>query len=135
MKIERVDGTTVKCFVTNEELEEYDIDYKDFLFRSDKAREMVHDIVEMAVQEVNFQPPQYAFDLQIMMLPDQGLLFTFSEKDPVEVTSLEQLMEYVDEDQFLDGWTVDGVSRSAGIPIRVVRQPGEDLVRALWEHD
>ena len=36
-------------------------------------------------------------------------------------------------DQFLDDWTVDGVSRSAGVPIRVVRQPGEDLVRALWE--
>ena len=37
-------------------------------------------------------------------------------------------------DQFLDDWTVAGVSAETGFPIRVVRQPGEDLVRALWEH-
>ena len=28
MKIERIDDKTVKCFLSNEELEEYDIDYK-----------------------------------------------------------------------------------------------------------
>ncbi len=38
------------------------------------------------------------------------------------------------ENQFLDDWTVDGVSAETGFPIRVVRQPGEDLVRALWEN-
>ena len=37
------------------------------------------------------------------------------------------------DDQFLDDWTVSGVSEAAGISIRVVRQPGEDLVQALWE--
>ena len=36
-------------------------------------------------------------------------------------------------DQFLDDWTVDRVAAAVGLPIRVVRQPGEDLVRALWE--
>lgn len=38
MKIERIDDKTVKCFLSNEELEEYDIDYKDFVTRSDKAK-------------------------------------------------------------------------------------------------
>ena len=33
MKIERIDDKTVKCFLSNEELEEYDIDYKDFVTR------------------------------------------------------------------------------------------------------
>lgn len=41
MKIERVDEKTVKCFLSNEELEQYDISYKDFVTRSDKAREVV----------------------------------------------------------------------------------------------
>lgn len=41
MKIERVDERTVKCFLSNEELEEYDIDYKDFILRSEKAKEVV----------------------------------------------------------------------------------------------
>ena len=77
MKIERVDDKTVKCFLSNEDLEEYDIDYKDFILRSDKAREVVQDIIEQAREEVGYKPPQFAFDLQIMLLPDLGLLLTF----------------------------------------------------------
>ncbi|MBQ8117369.1 MAG: adaptor protein MecA [Lachnospiraceae bacterium] len=45
MKIERVDEKTVKCFLSNEELEEYQIDYKDFVLRSEKAKQVVHDII------------------------------------------------------------------------------------------
>ena len=82
MRIERVDEKTVKCFLSNEELEEYEIDYKDFVLRSDKAREVVQEIIEQAAEEVGYKPPKFAFDLQIMMLPDQGLILTFSDRDP-----------------------------------------------------
>ncbi len=95
MKIERIDEKTVKCFLSNEELEEYDIDYKDFVLRSDKAKEIVKEIIEQAAAEVGYRPPQFAFDLQIMMLPDQGLLLTFSEKEPFESKEGEQLLEYL----------------------------------------
>lgn len=82
MRIERIDERTVKCFLSNEELEEYDISYKDFVLRSDKAREVVEDIIEQAQEEVGYQPPRFAFDLQIMMLPDQGMILTFSDRGP-----------------------------------------------------
>lgn len=82
MKIERIDERTVKCFLSNEELEEYDISYRDFILRSDKAREVVEDIIEQAEEEVGYQPPRFAFDLQIMMLPDQGMVLTFSDRGP-----------------------------------------------------
>lgn len=82
MRIERVDERTVKCFLSNEELEEYDISYRDFLMRSDKAREVVEDIIEQAEEEVGYQPPRFAFDLQIMLMPDKGMILTFSERDP-----------------------------------------------------
>lgn len=96
MKIERVDERTVKCFLSNEELEEYDIDYKDFLLRSEKAKEVVQEIIEQAEEQVGYKPPRFAFDLQIMMLPDQGLLLTFSEKDP-DFRDGEQLIECLKE--------------------------------------
>ena len=35
------------------------------------------------------------------------------------------------DDCFLDDWTVDRVSARVALPIRVVRQSGEDFVRAL----
>ncbi len=97
MKIERVDDKTVKCFLSNEELEEYDIDYKDFVMRSEKAKEVVQDIIEQAEEEVGYKPPKFAFDLQIMMLPEQGLLLTFSERDPMDSTEGSQILECLKE--------------------------------------
>ena len=96
MKIERVDERTVKCFLSNEELEEYDIDYKDFILRSEKAREVVQEIIEQAEEEVGYKPPKFAFDLQIMMLPDQGLILTFSDRDP-EIKESDQFIECLKE--------------------------------------
>lgn len=96
MRIERVDDKTVKCFLSNEELEEYDIDYKDFILRSDKAREIVQEIIEQAEDLVGYKPPKFAFDLQIMMLPDQGLILTFSERDP-EIKEGDQFIECLRE--------------------------------------
>lgn len=96
MRIERVDEKTVKCFLSNEELEEYDIDYKDFVLRSDKAREIVQEIIEQAEEEVGYKPPKFAFDLQIMMLPDQGLILTFSDRDP-EIKESDKFIECLRE--------------------------------------
>lgn len=97
MRIERVDDKTVKCFLSNEELEEYNIDYKDFVMRSEKAKEVVQDIIEQAEEEVGYKPPKFAFDLQIMMLPEHGLLLTFSERDPLDSKESAQILECLKE--------------------------------------
>lgn len=93
MKIERVDEKTVKCYLTNEELNEYQITYKDFILRSDRAREVMEEIMGQAEEEVGYQPPKFAFDLQIMMLPDKGMILTFSEKEPDGVKAGESFLE------------------------------------------
>ena len=93
MRIERVDDKTVKCFLSNEELDEYDIDYKDFVLRSEKAKEVVQEIIVQAEEAVGYRPPRYSFDLQIMMLPDQGLVLTFSEREPESEPLIECLKE------------------------------------------
>ena len=93
MRIERVDDKTVKCFLSNEELDEYEIDYKDFVLRSEKAKEVVQEIIIQAEETVGYKPPRYSFDLQIMMLPDQGLVLTFSEREPEGEPLIECLKE------------------------------------------
>ncbi len=93
MRIERIDERTVKCFLSNEELQEYEVSYKDFVLRSDKAREVVEDIIEQAEEEVGYQPPRFAFDLQIMMLPGSGMVLTFSERDPEADTPEKELAD------------------------------------------
>lgn len=113
MKIERVDDKTVRCFLSNEELEEYEIDYKDFVTRSEKAKEIVQEIIVQAEEEVGYKPPKYAFDLQIMMVPDQGLLLTFSDKDP-ELKEGSQIMECLKEMKKILQQTKEQVERSGG---------------------
>ena len=101
MRIERVDDKTIKCFLSNEELEQYEIDYKDFVMRSDKAREVVQEIISQAKEEVGYEPPKYAFDLQIMMVPGQGMVLTFQEKDLEDLQNNGFLMECLKEMQNL----------------------------------
>jgi len=99
MKIERIDDKTVKCYISNEELEEFDITYKDFILRSEKAKEVVEEIIEQAVEEVGYKPPEFAMDMQIMMLPEKGLVLTLSERSPEDLKKNPMLKEYLKEMQ------------------------------------
>ena len=85
MKIERVDENTIKCYISTEEMEKYQIEYSDFLSRTDKAQELMKTIIRQAHEEVGYVPPKFAFEMQIMMVPDQGMVLTFTEKEPFDV--------------------------------------------------
>lgn len=85
MKIERVDETTIKCYISLEEMERYQVEYTDFLSRTEKAQELMHDIIKQAQDEVDYHPPKLAFEMQIMMVPEQGMVLTFSEKEPFDI--------------------------------------------------
>ena len=97
MKFERIDDKTVKCYISIEEMQEYDITYKDFVIRSEKAKEIVEEIILRATEEVGYRPPQFALDLQIMMMPEQGMVLTFSEKTPDDIASNPSVLEYLKE--------------------------------------
>lgn len=97
MKIERVDDKTLKCYLSNEELEQYEIDYKDFILRNDKAREVVQEIIVQAQEEMGYKPPKFAFDLQIMVVPEQGMVLTFQEKEPADFKDGVFVLEYLKE--------------------------------------
>ena len=126
MRIERVDDKTVKCFLSNEELEEYDIDYKDFILRSDKAKEIVQEIIEQAEELVGYKPPKFAFDLQIMMLPDQGLILTFSERDS-EIKEGDQFIECLREMKRILQRTREKLGQTGnGEAAEPAAQPGAD---------
>ncbi|MCR4618944.1 MAG: adaptor protein MecA [Lachnospiraceae bacterium] len=85
MKIERVDENTIKCFISTEEMEQYQVEYTDFLSRTDKAQELMKTIIRQAHEEVGYVPPKFAFEMQIMMVPDQGMVLTFTEKEPFDM--------------------------------------------------
>ena len=99
MKIERIDEKTVKCYISNEELEELEITYKDFITRSERAKEVVEDIIEQAVEEVGYKPPEFAMDMQIMVMPEKGMVLTLSERSPEDLKNNPFMKEYLQEVQ------------------------------------
>ena len=128
MRIERVDDRTVKCFLSNEELEQYDIDYKDFVTRSEKAKEVVQEIIEQATEEVGYKPPRFAFDLQIMMVPDEGLVLTFSDKDP-DVSDTGQFLECLKEMKRILQRTREATEQAAAQNKPSEAQPGAESAK------
>lgn len=50
-----------------------------------------------AVEEVDYKPPRFAFDLQIMVLPDRGMILTFTEKTPEDIKNSANLIGYLRE--------------------------------------
>jgi len=128
MKIERIDENTIKCFISFEEMEEYNVEYTDFITRTDKAQELMHEIIKQAHDEVGYQPPKFAFEMQIMMVPEQGMVLTFSEKEPFDIHDkgkvdafLEHLKDFVGKltdykDKIDDGKSVlDEFMKSAAV--------------------
>ena len=105
MKIERIDDKTIKCYLSKDELAYYHVDYSDFISRSENAQRLLREIIETAKSEEGYQPPKIAFEMQIMMVPEQGMVLTFSEKDPAFgvdadkiggfIDTLKQLLEHV----------------------------------------
>lgn len=126
MRIERIDEKTVKCFLSNQELEEYDIDYKDFIMRSDKAREVVQEIIEQAEEEVGYKPPRFAFDLQIMMLPEQGMVLTFSERDPEVSKESDQFIECLKEMKRILQRTREKLNQPNGAAGEIAQEPQKE---------
>lgn len=131
MKFERVDEKTVRCFISNEELEGFQIDYKDFVMRSEKAREVVREIIEQATEEVGYKPPKFAFDMSIMMMPDQGLVLTFSENDPLAGVAEGAgglLMAYLQEMKRALQLAAEGRQAQIAKQERPVKQPDRGII-------
>lgn len=96
MRIERVDDKTIKCYLSKDELAYYQVDYSDFISRSENAQRLLREVIEQAKTEVGYRPPEIAFEMQIMMVPEQGMVLTFSEKDPALGVDPEKLGGFID---------------------------------------
>ena len=77
----------------------------------------MEEIVKQAIEEVGYQPPKYAFDLSVMMMPDQGMILTFSEKD----VNLEELLNNPHLDALLGAF-----AKAAGEKIEAHKEAADE---------
>ena len=80
MKFKRIDVETVRCLVSEEELQENGLNMDDFLQNGEKTEGFLRKIVSLAEEEVGYKVPGGSLSVQASILPNRVLSLTFSEK-------------------------------------------------------
>lgn len=79
MKFRKLDDNTVRCVLSQEDMEERGLKLEDFFTDKDKTRGFLEDIVRQAQEEVGYETSGDTLAMQVMPLPHNGLAITFSE--------------------------------------------------------
>ena len=80
MDFQRIDKNTVQCRMTEEEMNEYGFEIEDFFTNQEKSRAFLEQIVERAEEEVGYEVESGMISMQLMRMPDNSLMITFSDR-------------------------------------------------------
>ena len=90
MKFKRINMDTVRCIVSETELNENGLQMDDFLQNDGKTEEFLRKIVSMAEEEVGFKVQGGPLSVQVAVLPEHSLALTFSEKSDNNIMNILQ---------------------------------------------
>ncbi|WP_408070999.1 adaptor protein MecA [Butyrivibrio sp. JL13D10] len=79
MKFTRVNKDTVNCIITEDDMDEQGLKLEDLFDKSKEAMDFLHDVMERAVEEVDYKPQGAFTPMQITVLPDHSISLTLSE--------------------------------------------------------
>lgn len=80
MEFERIGKNTVQCHMTVEEMNEYGFAIEDFFTNQEKSRVFLEQLVERAEEEVGYEVESGMVSMQLMKMPDDSLVITFSDR-------------------------------------------------------
>ena len=98
MEFYRVNDHMVKCLVTEEDMEQYDIKIEDFFSKNENALMFIQEVVKMAAREVDYKPSGMMTSLQIAPIPDKGIAIFLTEDEEVNADLALRLMKKVGVD-------------------------------------
>ena len=91
MTFKRINQDTVCCILTEDDMLEYGVELEDFILNKEKVQEVLHNIVERAVDELGLDMQRGGMlSLQIMPLPDNSVSIIFSEKGQINIMDMIQ---------------------------------------------
>ncbi|MDD6037701.1 MAG: adaptor protein MecA [bacterium] len=88
MRFKRISTDTVRCIITQEELQENGLNLDDFLANDGKTEEFLRKMISLAEEEVGFKVQGGPMTIQVAVLPENTLALTFSEKQPGNIMDL-----------------------------------------------
>ena len=80
MTFQRLDDDTVRCILSEEDMQEHDLKLEDFFTNKDKARNFLEDVVRQAKEEIGYETKGDTFAMQVMPLSKNRLSITFTER-------------------------------------------------------
>lgn len=80
MEFQRIGKNTIQCHMTMEEMSEYGLGIEDLFTNQDKSRDFLEQLVERAEEEVGYEVEGGMVSMQLMRMPDDSLVITFSDK-------------------------------------------------------
>lgn len=93
MEFIRVNDHMIKCLISEEDMDQYDVSIEDFFTRSENAMEFLHEIVRQAEIEVDYRPEGPLTSLQIAPIPDQGVAIFLTEKPQLDLSTILQSLK------------------------------------------
>ena len=79
MEFKRIDKETVKCIITEDDMDEQGIKLEDLFEKKKEAMDFLHDVMRKAQEEVDYRPTGSFTPMQITVLPDHTISLTLSE--------------------------------------------------------
>lgn len=94
MTFKRINQDTICCILTEDDMMEYGVELEDFITNREKVQDVLHHIVERAVEELDLHIQKGGMlSLQIMPLPDHSISIVFSEKGQMNMLDLIQQLK------------------------------------------
>ena len=139
MEFQRIGKNTVQCHMSVEEMQEYGFAIEDFFTDQEKSREFLEQLVERAEEEVGYEVESGMVSMQLMKMPDESLVITFSDRSEEGIQGmmeqLHNLTEMIGEDGELTPEDMENLDKSDGgdnlnLIFKVLKR-GDKLTAAL----
>lgn len=85
MEYKRIDENTIRCIITQEDMEEYGLDLDEFLSHSEKSDNFLRHIVEEARDELGYQNTHGMVSMRLEVLNDGRICLTFAGGDEEKI--------------------------------------------------
>lgn len=79
MKLYRVNNDSLRCILSSEDLERYNIGLQDFISQTNAADSFIRGLMQKAEEEIGFQYTHGMLSLRVMEMPDHNLCITISD--------------------------------------------------------
>ncbi|MCF2642083.1 adaptor protein MecA [Roseburia hominis] len=134
MRFKRVDKSTVRCIVSQDEIEERGLKIEDLIRNGDKAQEFLNEVVDMAEEEIGFKMTSGIQAVQAAFLPNHDIVFTFSDnaKSMGMDQAIDQLKDLLSEDVTLKDSNYVEISEESVEPEGKTDALGERLITIFF---